>query len=242
MSKTNKTNKTEDKVVKNKATPKPDKDTFKFRSKDGTAQAIPSIGKINIIELIQENRTDWLATRLSKDEALRYSTGEVETRHGDGIGEVCVIATKYRGDAIDANRPERAGEVYSLVFTPFFAEENADLEHVSEGVTDSEIKHTMLALDESKALKFRNKYLIEKEMRIQMEEYYRTRASDFTYSTTGIAAKAVNDVDLGERAVDKNTGSPINFGKILEWINRNKLTILIVAGIALFIVSMFMER
>ena len=234
------------KTVKKKKVPATDEETresFKFNVSDASAQDIPTTGKVNLIELIQENRTDWLATRLPKEKALKYVTGEVVTRHGPGIGEVCVVVSKYRGDAIDANSPERAGEVYSLLFTPHYGEKNANLEKIDEGIDDADIKHALLALDESKALKFRNKFLVEREMRLELENYYAQKDYDFTYSATGIAAKAVNDVDLGERAVDDNTGgAAFNISNMVQWLNEHKLEVVIVIGIIIFIASMFIPR
>lgn len=234
------------KVIEKKKEPKKDipkepEMTYEFKSEDGTLTSIPMTGKVNVIELKQEKRTDYLITRLPKELALKYSTGEVRTRYAPTEGDLSVIATKYRGDAIDANRPKTVSECYVLNWCPHFTEMSADLERVSEGISDDDIKHSLLALDESKALIFRNKWLVEKELRESADELIDTQTWSRRESATRYAAKIADEAALGGSAVEEDI-SIIDMGATAKWLTRNWLFVLIIFLIVIVIASMFMPR
>jgi hypothetical protein len=212
---------------------------FKYKvSEDGSATATPLIGEVNVIELQQEERTDWLFTRLEKEEALRYTSGRVKTKYDETKGDLCVIVTKYRGEAIDANNPKRAGECYTLLFTPFYAEKNADLQDVDEGISDDDIAEAMIALDESKALYYRNKWLVEKEMRGKERDYWEDKDYDFRKSVTKTATKVVDDTDLADDKVRRDIAL-FDMNKVTRWIVLNKFWLIGFIAIVFIIASMF---
>lgn len=214
---------------------------FEFRSKDGTLTSIPMVGKVNVIELRQEKRTDFLITRLPKELVLKYSTGEVKTRYAPTQGDVCVLATKYRGDAVDANRPRTVSECYVLNWCPHFTETDADLEHIAEGISDDDIKHSLLALDESKGLHFRNKWLVEKELRESADELIDTQTWSRREAATRYAAKVVDESALGGQAVEEDVAI-VDMGSVTRWMKKNWLLMLIIFLAILVVASMFMPR
>lgn len=211
---------------------------FRFKAKDGTLTSIPTTGKVNVIELRQEDRTDFLFTRLPKELALKYSPGKVRTRYDFTIGDCCVLATKYRGEAIDANKPKVVSECYTVIFCPHFAEINADLELIGEGLSDDDLKHALLALDESKALEFRNKYLVEKELREKGRDFDEKKAAGIRESATRMATTIVDDVALGDRAVEEDV-SLFNMGTVGQWLQKNWIFVLLAVLSILFVASMF---
>ncbi len=215
--------------------------TFEFKSQDGTLTSIPMVGKVNVIELRQEKRTDFLITRLPKELVLKYSIGEVRTRYAPTRGDVCVLATKYRGDAVDANRPRTVGECYVLSWCPHFTETDADLEHIAEGISDDDIKHSLLALDESKGLHFRNKWLVERELRESADELIDTQTWSRREAATRYAAKVVDESALGGQAVEEDIAI-VDMGSVAKWMKNNWLFVLILFLAILVVSSMFMPR
>lgn len=211
---------------------------FRFKSENGTLTAIPKTGEVNAIKLEQAKRTDWLFTRLPKELALKYTSAVVMTPYGEAKGDHCVIATKYRGDAIDADRPEEPGDCYTLLFTPFYAERNANLTKIDEGIKDSDIKHSLLALDESLGLQYRNKFLIEKEMRQKELEYHEGKDYDFRDAVTRTATTVVDDVALGEKSVEREV-SLFNMDRVTRWLSKNKLWVIIGIATIIIIISFF---
>lgn len=212
---------------------------FTYKAEDGSLVSIPMVGKVNCIELQQENRTDFLFTRLPKELALIYAPGIVKTRYSKETKAPsrCVVVTKYRGDAIDANKPKRVGECYTLMFTPHYAAKNAKLEHIEEGLSDDDLKKALLTLDESKALKFKNKWLNEKELRKQEQEYREGQEFDYRKSVTKTTAKVIDDIDLGEKSVKQGVSGGVS--NLIDWMVENWFWLLIFGGGALMVLSMF---
>lgn len=211
---------------------------FEFRSKDGTLTSIPMTGKVNVVELRQANRTDYLFTRLPKELTLKYSPGRVFAKYDTTIGDCCLLATKYRGDAVDASKPQFVAECYTIIFCPHFGELSADLEHISEGIADEDIKHSILALDESKALIFRNKWLTEKSLREGEQDLEEQKQWSRRKSATRMATTITDDVDLGDRAVEGDVDI-FNMGKIGQWLQKNWLYVLLTVLGILVIASFF---
>lgn len=214
---------------------------YEFVAEDGTLTSIPKTGKVNVIELRQEDRTDYLFTRLPKELVLKYSSGEVKTRYSPTKGTQCMIAVKYRGSAIDANMPETIGDCYTLIFCPHFAEVNADLEHIAEGISDVDMRHALLALDESKALVFRNKWLVEKELRESADDLEDKKVWRRREAATQMAATMMDDQALGQDAVQRDIDL-WDTNKASKWIQKNiAWVVFIIIGIAI-IASMFIQR
>lgn len=211
---------------------------FTYKAEDGSIISVPMVGKVNCIELQQEDRTDWLFTRLPKELALQFAPGKVRTRYTpEAKGNRCVIVSKYRGDAIDANKPKQVGECYTLIFTSHYAAKNAKLEHVEEGLTDTDLKKALFALDESKALRFKNKWLNERELRKQEQDYREGQEFDYRKSVTRTTAKVVDDIDIGETSVKRSVGGTMS--NLIDWVTENWLWVLILGGGALLVLSMF---
>lgn len=221
---------TKKKPAKKESNGEPDKEGFRKGLK---LTSIPKTGKVNVIELRQAKRTDFLFTRLDEELALKYSLGRVPAKYAFTDGQLALIVTKYRGDAIDANN-QKVGECYTLLFTDHFAMINADLEDIVEDITDEEIKEQVFVLDESKALRYKNKYLVERERRINAEEYKTLSREETRLDITQGIADVIDDRTLADNAVRAQMDS-FDRTSVENWIKKNWMMIMIgVLGLMVF--------
>lgn len=235
--------KKEPKPKKNVAKKKPAKKDTKPKKDNGIEKegftkglkltSIPRTGKVNVIELRQGKRNDFLFTRLEEEHALKYSLGRVPAKYAFTDGQLALIVTKYRGDAIDANN-QKVGECYTLLFTDHYAAINADLEDIVEDISDEEIKDQIFVLDESKALRYKNKWLVERERRINAEEYKTLSRDEIRLDITQGIADVIDDRTLADNAVRTQMDS-FDRTSIENWIKKNWMMLMIgILGLMVF--------
>jgi len=199
--------------------------------------SVPRTGKVNVIELRQAKRTDFLFTRLEEEQALKYSIGRAPAKYAFTDGQLCIIITKYRGDAIDANN-QKVGECYTLLFTDHYAMINADLEDIVEDITDDEIKEQVFVLDESKSLRFKNKWLVERERRIRAEEFKKMTREEIRLEVTQGVADIIDDLTLVANATRHQMDS-FDRTSVEKWIKKNWMFLMIGALAVMVFSTMF---
>lgn len=213
---------------------------------DAASLEEPIKSKLNLIRLMMEdNKAAFLITDLEPENAIETFEGNVMTPFGETKGRLCPVVLKKRGEWLnyDGTDGNKSADIFILLSNPYLARTDTRADILDANTSNTEILTTMMAYDKSEALEYRDKWLLERKMRLQGEEAFANLRFNVYQIGSQIGAGVVDDTDLAiedlSKQLDKRAFG-FNFNSIKRWAMENKfLAALIVFGGLFFLYTFF---